>query len=193
MKTLYKVNNKENENNLSFVEIDLPKTFCDEKSHEILYLLFNNPTRTGGEGLIEEKSLYDSKALKALICYPNQMIAERVCRRNIINYDNFKFKVKLAKKEEASGSDRLKLNQKMESPELSANSLINNDRCQSSISEESISNSNVLKITDLSGSNKSLTIEKVNNKFLFVKDKIVGIEINQNTAIVKFDCAEGEK
>ena len=92
--------------------MDLPKKFCDEKSHEILYLLFNNPNRTGGEGVIEEKNSYDTKALKALICYPNQSIAERVSKRNVIEYDNFKFKVKLIKKDDVNNSENSKINQK---------------------------------------------------------------------------------
>ena len=151
------------------------------------------PNRTGGEGVIEEKNSYDTKALKALICYPNQSIAERVSKRNVIEYDNFKFKVKLIKKDDVNNSENSKINQKSDSSSVLKSS-INNARCQGTLtkSEESNANSNALKITDLSGL-KSLTIDKVHNRFLFVKDKIVAIEIDQNTAIVKFDSVEGIK
>ena len=63
---------------------------------------------------------------------------------------------------------------------------IQSEACKSEI--ESISNT--LKITSLSES-QNLTIDKINTRFSFAKNNIIGIDINRNIAILKFDSAEG--
>lgn len=182
----------------SVVEVDLPKSFCEDKSHELLYLLFSNQKRTGGESVIEEKSVYKPHELKAFICYPNEMIAERVSSKGVIEYDDYRFKVKLSTIECSTSScvamdktERVRNNlERKNNNEPKIESLMSIDTTPCHRKNEVSVESNVIKVTDLSGY-KNLTIDKINSRFLFAKNNIIGIELNQNTAIVKFDTSEG--
>jgi hypothetical protein len=143
------------------LEIDLPKDFCLENNKEVLFKIFSDNLKTGGDKILEDRSIYKRDSQKAFIYYEKEEVADRVASNTAILFGKYLFKV------------RLVFGPVPETPE-----------------------ENVIKIIRLISLKKDekLTIDKINNQLKFLKDHIIGIEIesNSNCAILKLNSAQGK-
>jgi hypothetical protein len=98
----------------------------------------------------------------------------------VIVYQNYTFNVRLSHLKPENYLNR------SQSVPLNKEKKVKNDEIRN---EEG---SNELKVTDLTGKS-NLTFDKIQTRFAFAVNNIVGIEIDKtsNFAIVKFDSAEG--
>ena len=84
-------------NNTNFVEVELPKEFCEMYDEDTLYMIFSNESCSSGGEINEEKSMFNKRARKALICYVDENKAEVVANRKLIKFKDFSLNVKLVK------------------------------------------------------------------------------------------------
>ena len=179
------------------VEVDLPKEFCEERDKEIFFMIFSNHARTGGGKILEDRSIYDSYTQKALIYYENKDVAKRVGDQGKIIFQKYLFNVRLKyekNEEKQSIKSSFKSMLSNSSNNLTDQASLTNKKLKQTNKEKSLeAKTSLVRVSNLNKTEK-LTVEKVNNRFIFAKDYIIGIDIDPslNSAIVKFSSIEGK-